>query len=147
MYTFEKTFQPTQMQRHCPIIWAKPNWTSFDIYTRFSLSTSPSQNRVQGFIFCATTIFTEICRCSSWKRRTFIKLSCLCSWNNCSYLQTKGWCMTVTQGQWCKISFRMGFCQMAWLTTLKGNGKAEGMVVYYALWIASTKITSVVSII
>ena len=72
MHTFEKTFQPMQMQRHCPIIWAKPNWTSFHIYTRFSLSTSPSQTRVQGFIFCTTTIFTEICRCSSWKSKKIV---------------------------------------------------------------------------
>ena len=94
---FEKTFQPMQMQRYGPIIWAKANWTSFDNYTRFSLSTSPSQTRVMGFIFCATAIFTEICRYSSWKMLTFIELFWLCSWNNWSYLQTKGWCMA-----WCK---------------------------------------------
>ena len=65
MRTFQKTFQPMQMQRHGPIIWAKPNWTSFDIYTRFSLSTSPP---------------------------------------HCLHLQTKGWCMAATLGQWYKIS-------------------------------------------
>ena len=99
MHTFEKTFQPTQMQRHGPIICAKPNWISFDIYTRFSLSTSPSQTRVMGFIFCATAIFRSICRWSSWQKRTFIEL-----FYNCSHLQTKGWCMAATLGQWCKIS-------------------------------------------
>ena len=36
---------------------------------------------------------------------------------------------------------------MAWLSTLKGNGKAEDMIVYYALWTGSTKITSVIGII
>ena len=102
-HTFEKTFQPMQMQRYGPIIWAKPNWTLLDIYIRFSLSTSPLQTRLMRFIFCATAIFTERRRCSSWKRRTFIELFWLCSWNNCSYLQTKGWCMAATQGQWCKI--------------------------------------------
>ena len=65
MHTFEKTFQPMQMQRHGPIICLKLNWTSFDIYTRFSLSRSPS---------------------------------------HCSHLQTKGWCMAATLGQWYKIS-------------------------------------------
>ena len=104
MHTFEKTFQPMQMQRHGPIIWVKPNWTSFHICTRFSLSTSPSQARVMGFIFCTTAISTEIWRCSSWQRRTFIELFWLCSWNNCSHLQTKGWYMAATLGQWCKIS-------------------------------------------
>ena len=101
---FWKDFPTLQMQRHGSIIWAKPNRTSFDIYTRFSLSTSPSQTRVMGFIFCATPIFTEICWSSGWKRRTFIELFGLCSWNNCSYLQTKEWCMVATQGQWGKIS-------------------------------------------
>ena len=28
---------------------------------------------------------------------------------------------------------------MAWLSTLKGNGKAEDMIAYYALWIGSIK--------
>ena len=64
------------------------NSTSFDIYTRFYLSTSPSQTRVRKFIFFTTAIFTEIFRCSSWKRCTFIYLFWLCCWNNCSYLQT-----------------------------------------------------------
>ena len=36
---------------------------------------------------------------------------------------------------------------MAWLSTLKGNGKAEDMIVYYALWIGSTKIIPVVGMI
>ena len=54
--------------------------------------------------FCATAIFTEIWRCSGWQRRTFIELFWLCLWNNCSHLQTKGWCMAVTLEQWCKIS-------------------------------------------
>ena len=89
-------------------------------------------------------IFTEICRCSSWKKLTFIELFWLCSWNNCSYLQ-KGWCMAATLGQWCKIS--EWFCQMAWFSTLKGNGKAEDMIVYRALWNGSTKITLEVGII
>ena len=124
MHTFEKTFQPMQMQRHGPIICLKPNWTSFDIYTRFSLSTSPSQTRVMGFIFCATAIFTEICRCSGWKRRTFIELFWLCSWNNCSYLQTKGWCMAATQGQLCKIS-ECGFAKWLDYQPLRGMGKQK----------------------
>ena len=55
---FKRLFEPMQMQRRGPVIWAKPKWTSFDIYTRFSLSTSASQTRVMGFIFCATVIFT-----------------------------------------------------------------------------------------
>ena len=90
-------------------------------------------------------IFTELCRCSSWKKLIFIELFWLCSWNNCSYLQTKGWRIAAMLGQWCKIS--EWFCQMAWLSTLKGNEKAEDMIVYYALWTGSTKITSVVGII
>ena len=57
-------------------------------------------------------LHTEICRCSSWKRRTFIELFWICLWNNCWYLQTKGWCMAATQGQWCKIS-ECGFAR--WL--------------------------------
>ena len=48
------------------------NSSSFDIYTQFYLSTSPSQTRVMEFIFFTTAIFTEIYRCSSWKRCTFI---------------------------------------------------------------------------
>ena len=44
------------------------------------------------------------------------------------------------QCQWCKI-LECG------LSILKGNGKAEDMIVYYALWIGSTKISSVVGII
>ena len=39
------------MQRHGPIIWVKLNWTSFDIYTRFYLSTSVSQTRAMEFFF------------------------------------------------------------------------------------------------
>ena len=62
------------------------NSTSFDIYTRFYLSTSPSQTRVRKSIFFATAIFTETFTCSSWKRCTFIYLFWLCCWNNCSYL-------------------------------------------------------------
>ena len=98
IYIFEKTLQPIQTQRHGPIIWAKPNWTLFDFHTRFYLSTPPLQTRVMEFVFCPTAISTEICKCSSWKRCTFIELFWLCSWNNCSYLQTKGWCMAATQG-------------------------------------------------
>ena len=64
------------------------NSTSFDIYIRFYLSTSPSQTRVRKSIFFATAIFTEIFTCSSWKRCTFIYLFWLCCWNNCSYLLT-----------------------------------------------------------
>ena len=45
------------------------------------------------------------------------------------------------------VNFRVWFCQMAWLLTLKGNGKAEDMVVYYALWTGSTKITPVAGMI
>ena len=45
-----KNFLPLQMRRHSPIIWAKANWTSFDIFTRFYLSTSPSQTRVMELI-------------------------------------------------------------------------------------------------
>ena len=40
-----------QKQRHGPMIWVKPSRTSFDIYTRFYLSLSPSQTRVMEFIF------------------------------------------------------------------------------------------------
>ena len=36
-------------------------------------------------------------------------------------------------------NFRVWLCQMAWLSTLKGNGKVKDMKVYYALWIGSTK--------
>ena len=36
---------------------------------------------------------------------------------------------------------------MAWLSTLKSNEKAEDVIVYYALWTGSTKITSLVGII
>ena len=121
---FWKTFQPTQMQRHSPIIWAKPNKISFDIDTRFSLSTSPLQTRVMGFIFCATAIFTEICRCSSWRRCIFVQLFWLCSWNNCSYLQTKGWCMAATQGQLCKIS-ECGFAKWLDYQPLRVMGKQK----------------------
>ena len=72
-HTFEKrTLLSLDIQRHAPIIWAKPNWISFDIYTWFYLSSSPSQTTVIEFIFFTTTIFKEICRCSSWKRCTFI---------------------------------------------------------------------------
>ena len=39
------------------------------------------------------------------------------------------------------------FQSMAWLSTLKGNEKAEDMIVYYALWIGSTKITPVAGMI
>ena len=55
------------------------------------------QTRVIEFIFCSTAIFTGICRCSSWKRCTFIELFWLCLWNNCLYLQAKGWRMAATQ--------------------------------------------------
>ena len=48
------------------------NSSLFDIYTKFYLSASPSQTRVTEFIFLTTAIFTEIWRCSSWKRCTFI---------------------------------------------------------------------------
>ena len=48
------------------------NSSSFDIYTQFYLSASPSRTRVTEFTFFTTTIFTEIWRCSSWKRCTFI---------------------------------------------------------------------------
>ena len=64
----ENTFLSLEIQRHGLIIWAKPIWTLFDIYTRFYLSTSPSQTRVMEFIYFTTTIFREICRCSSWKK-------------------------------------------------------------------------------
>ena len=61
MHTFEKTFQPTQMQRHGPIICAKPNQISFDIYTRFSLSTSPSQTKSHGVYFwCNRHIYRDM---------------------------------------------------------------------------------------
>ena len=67
MHTLEeKTFLSLQIQRHRPIIWANFNWTSFDIYTGFYLSTSPSQT--MEFMFFTTAIFTETFRCSSWKR-------------------------------------------------------------------------------
>ena len=51
IHTFKKTLQFMQKQRHGPMIWVKPSWTSFDIYTRFYLSLSPSQTRVMEFIF------------------------------------------------------------------------------------------------
>ena len=54
----EKTFLPFQMQRHDPIIWAKPNWTSFDICTQFYLSTSPSRTRVMEFIIMFVFIWS-----------------------------------------------------------------------------------------
>ena len=38
------------------------NSTSFNIYTRFYLTASPSQTRVMEFIYFTTAIFTEICR-------------------------------------------------------------------------------------
>ena len=34
---------------------------------------------------------------------------------------------------------------MAWLSTLKGKEKAKDMTVYYALWVESTKSTSVIN--
>ena len=46
-----KKLSSVQMQRHGPIIWVKLNWTSFDIYTRFYLSTSVSQTRAMEFFF------------------------------------------------------------------------------------------------
>ena len=144
MHTLEKTFQPTQMQRHGPIIWVKPNWTSFDIYTPFSLSKSPSQTRVMRFIFCETAIFTEICRCSSWQRCTFIELFWLCSWKNCSHLQTKGWYMTATLGQWFKIS-DCGFTRWIDYQPWRVMGKPKKWLC--ALWTGPTKIASVVGII
>ena len=55
--------------------------------------------------------------------------------------------MAAPQGQWCKISER-GFAR--WLDyqpEWKSNGKAKDMIVYYALWTGSTKITLVVGII
>ena len=59
-----------------------------DIYTQFYLSASPPQTRFTEFVFFKITIFTEICRCSSWKRCIFTYLSWLCWWNNCLYLYT-----------------------------------------------------------
>ena len=89
MRTLEKTFNPL-MQRHGPIA---RNITElcliFTLYT-FTLSLHASSHTiVMEFIFCTTTIFTEICRSSSWKRCTFIELFRLFSWDRCSYLQTK----------------------------------------------------------
>ena len=55
----EKTFLPLQMRRHGPIIWAKPNWTSLDICTRFYLSTSPSQARIMEFIIINVCFYIE----------------------------------------------------------------------------------------
>ena len=46
----EKSFLHLQIRRHGPIISAKANWISFDICSRFYLSTSPSQTRVMEFI-------------------------------------------------------------------------------------------------
>ena len=55
----------------------QPNWTqpNFAWYLHLILfiNLSPSQTR-----FFTTTIFTDICRCSSWKRCTFIWLFWLC---------------------------------------------------------------------
>ena len=47
------------MQRHGPIIWVKLNWTSFDIYTRFYLSTSVSQTRAMEFFFYNSHIYRD----------------------------------------------------------------------------------------
>ena len=116
----------------------------FDIYTPFSLSKSPSQTRVMRFIFCATAIFTEICRCSSWQRRTFIELFWLCSWKNCAHLQTKGWYMTTTLGQWCKIS-DCGFTR--WLDYQPWRVMEKPKKWLCALWTGPTKTASVVGII
>ena len=44
-------------------------------------------------------------------------------------------------------NFRVWFRQMAWLSNSKGNGKAEDMTVYYALWIGSTKLTPVAGMV
>ena len=50
----------------------------------------------------------------------------------------KEWYITAAQG-YKLLNFEVWFCQMAWLSTLKVNEKAEGVTVYYALWIGSTK--------
>ena len=54
-----------------PLFGQNPHRTSFDICTRFYLSTSPSQTRVIEFIVFTTATFTEICEFSSWKRCTY----------------------------------------------------------------------------
>ena len=54
-----------------PLFGQNPHRTSFDTCTRFYLSTSPLQTRVTEFIFFTTATFTEICKCSSWKRCTY----------------------------------------------------------------------------
>ena len=55
----EKTFLPLQIRRHGPIIWAKPDWTSFDICTQSYLSTSPSQTRVMKLIIINVCFYMD----------------------------------------------------------------------------------------
>ena len=55
----EKTLLPLQMRRYGPIIWVERNWTSFDICTRFYLSTPPSQTRVMEFIIINICFYME----------------------------------------------------------------------------------------
>ena len=62
------------------------NSSSFDIYTQFYLSASPSQTRVAQFILFTIVIFTKTCRSSNWKRWTLYNcfdfvggtIACIC---------------------------------------------------------------------
>ena len=53
MNTFEKTFPSIQMQRHGPIIWAKPKWTCliFTIDFIYQLQHYELETRAMDFIF------------------------------------------------------------------------------------------------
>ena len=55
----KKPFLSLQIQRHGPIIWVEPNWTSLDICTQFYLSTSPSQTRVMEFVIINVCFYIE----------------------------------------------------------------------------------------
>ena len=56
----EQTSLSLQIQRHGPIIWAKPKWTLFDIYAPFYLSASPSQTRVMNLYFYNHHIYRDM---------------------------------------------------------------------------------------
>ena len=86
-HTFEEeTFLSLDIQRHAPIIWAKPNWISFDISLGFIYHHHHHRLQSWNLFFFTTTVFKEICRCNSWKNCTFIWLFWLCWWKNYSYL-------------------------------------------------------------
>ena len=74
LHTFEeKTFLSLQMQRRAPITWAKLKFVWYLHSILFiNVTITNHHHIVTEFIFFTTAIFTEICRCSSWKRCTFI---------------------------------------------------------------------------